>query len=59
LAAEAGEIETPSIELSARLLNAALAEAALASLEDVPSHSHALVEASIRHLIESWRPRPG
>jgi AcrR family transcriptional regulator len=56
-AAEAGEIEVPSIELAAQLLNALLAEAALARLaahdRDAPHDVDALVTAMLRGLTPS------
>ena len=48
----AGEIRVPSVELAARLVNAILAEAALAALHREPRTSRATQEASIRQLIE-------
>ena len=51
-AVQAGEIRVESTELAARYLNAALAEAALASLHARPRLSQAAIERSIRQLIE-------
>ena len=48
----AGEVEVESIELSARFLNALLAEAALAALYREPRLSRAALERSIRAAIE-------
>jgi AcrR family transcriptional regulator len=45
----AGELEVPSVPIAARLLNAALAEGALAALHD--GLDQAEIEASIRHWI--------
>lgn len=50
-AAEAGEIEVPSIEIAARFLNAVLAEAALVALHSNKRVPQKELEASIRHLI--------
>lgn len=52
LAVEAGDITVPSIELTARLINAALAEAALAALHNAPRVSRKTQEATIRQLIQ-------
>ncbi len=57
-AAEAGEIEVPSIEIAARLLNAVLAEAALVALHSGRRVSQAELEASIRHLIVGMSAKP-
>ena len=54
-ARDAGEIAVPSVPLAARLLNAALAEAALAALHAEPRTSRATREASIRQLIDGLR----
>jgi AcrR family transcriptional regulator len=51
-AENAGEVEVESAELSARILNAVLAEAALASLYRRPRVSSAAIERSIRQVIE-------
>lgn len=51
-AAKAGEINLPDLELAARLVNAALAEAALVSLQKGRHPSRAKIEATIRRLIE-------
>ena len=51
-AVEAGEVDIPSVELAARLINALLAEAALAYLHSDPAISAAKQEASIRQFIE-------
>jgi hypothetical protein len=51
-AVAAGEMELPDVEYAARLLNAAIAEAALLDLEsDAPAH-RARIESSLRSLIE-------
>ncbi len=55
-ASAAGEIRVPSLPLAARLLNAVLAEAALASLHGEPRTSQATREAAIRQLIEGLAP---
>jgi len=55
-AAEAGEIEVPSIDLAARFLNAALAEAALVSLHGERRVTHAELETSIRRVIDGMTP---
>lgn len=54
-AVDAGEIEVPSVELTARLINALLAEAALADLHDGPETSSAMQEATIRQFVEGLR----
>ncbi len=54
-AARAGELQVPSIDLAARLLNAALAEAALAALHDEPATSVEVQEAAIAQLINGMR----
>ncbi len=51
----AGEVRVPSVQLAARLINAALAEAALAALHREPRTSRATQEAAIRQLIEGLR----
>ena len=51
-AVEASELVIPSVELAARLINALLAEAALAHLHGEPVISAAKQEASIRQFIE-------
>jgi len=51
-AERAGELEVESAELAARFLNAALAEAALASLHRRPRVSKAAIERAIRQVIE-------
>jgi len=55
-AVEAGQVEVPSLQLAARILNAALAEAALASRHG-QRVSRARVEASIRQLVAGLAPR--
>lgn len=55
LAIDAGEIEVPCVELAARLINALLAEAALAALHGEPETSSATQEAAIRQWIEGLR----
>ncbi|MEM9623898.1 MAG: TetR/AcrR family transcriptional regulator [Pseudomonadota bacterium] len=54
-ACAAGEIEVPSVDVTALLINALLAEAALMSLHRKPKVSVALQEASIRLFIEGLR----
>ena len=51
----AGEVRVPSVRLAARLINAALAEAALAALHHEPRTPQAAQEAAIRQLIEGLR----
>jgi len=55
---EAGEIDVPSIELSARFLNAVLAEAALVALHSSRRVPQSELEASIRHFIGSLSAKP-
>ncbi len=55
-AAAAGEIEVPSIELAARFLNAALAEAALVTLHSDKRTSQLELETSIRRVIAGMMP---
>ncbi|MCR9240467.1 MAG: TetR/AcrR family transcriptional regulator [Rhodobiaceae bacterium] len=55
---EAGEIDVPSIELSARFLNAVLAEAALVALHSSRRVPQSELEASIRHFIVSLSAKP-
>lgn len=57
-AVEAGEVAVPSVELAARLINALLAEAALARLYDGAGISSQNQEASIRQFIEGLRAAP-
>ncbi len=52
LAVKAGDITVPSVELTVRIINAALAEAALAALHHAPRVSRKTQEATIRQLIE-------
>ncbi|MEL7448608.1 MAG: hypothetical protein AAFN78_05325, partial [Pseudomonadota bacterium] len=54
---KAGEIEVPSVEVTAVLLNALLAEAALVSAYRKPRVSIAVLEASIRRFVEGLRVR--
>ncbi len=54
-ACAAGEIEVPSVEVAALLINALLAEAALVSAYGKPRASSAVVEASIRKFVEGLR----
>ena len=54
-ACAAGEIEVPSVEATALLLNALLAEAALVSAYGKPRVSIAVLEASIRQFVEGLR----
>ena len=51
-AVRAGEIEVESVELAARFVNAALAEAALASLHRAPGLSQAAIDRAVRQWIE-------
>lgn len=51
LAVEAGQLDGLSVELTARLVNALLAEAALTSLHSEPAISGAKQEAAVRQLI--------
>ena len=53
----AGEIEVRSIDLTARLLNAVLAEAALAALHADTELSPSEQEIEIRRLFERWLAR--
>ncbi len=55
-AMDAGEVQVPSLELSARLINAMLAETALAALHREPATSVAKQEATVRQFIEALRP---
>lgn len=55
-ASEAGEIDVGSIPLTARLLNAILAEAALIAANDAPATDAAELEQSIRRFIEALTP---
>ena len=50
-AAKAGEVDLPDLELAARLVNAALAEAALVSLQKHPRPKRATIDATVRRLI--------
>ena len=52
---EAGEIAVPSVELTARILNAIMAEAALAHLFGQPKTSRQTQEANIRLFIEGLK----
>ncbi|MEM8498134.1 MAG: TetR/AcrR family transcriptional regulator [Pseudomonadota bacterium] len=54
-ACSAGEIKVPSIEVTAMLINALLAEAALISLHRKPRTSTDIQESSIRQFIEGLR----
>lgn len=56
-AVRAGEVEVPSVELAARLINAVLAEAALTRLHGKPSVSVGEQEAAVRQFIEGLRVR--
>jgi AcrR family transcriptional regulator len=56
-AVDAGEIAVASVELTARLLNAALAEAALVSRDAEDDLSAETVERGVREWIESLAPR--
>ena len=56
-AVEAGELDVVSIDLTAYLINAALAEAALATLHGGTGASAKTVERSVRQLIEGFGPR--
>ena len=53
-AAAAGEIQVGSVDLTARLLNAVLAEAALAALHGDTDLTASDQEAEIRRLFERW-----
>ena len=53
-AVAAGEIQVRSIDLTARLLNAVLAEAALAALHGGSELSPSDQEAEVRLLFERW-----
>ncbi len=53
----AGEIDVPDLELAARLINAALAEAALIGLSPGRRPSRAKVDATIRKLIDGLTRR--
>jgi AcrR family transcriptional regulator len=57
LAQAAGEIEVESIELSARFLNAVLAEAALPPGHSPSRLTHATIERSVRQIIQGLVPR--
>jgi len=50
-----GEVQVPSVELAARIINAMLAEAALAVLYGDPATSIAKQEAAIRQFLEGLR----
>jgi len=50
-AAQAGEIDLPDLELAAKLVNAALAEAALVSLQKRPRPTRATIDETMRRLI--------
>jgi len=54
-AVAAGEVRVPSVELTARLINSMLAEAALAMLHGKPVTSVAKQEAAVRQFIEGLR----
>ncbi len=54
-ACASGEIEVPSVEVAAHLINALLAEAALMSAYGKPRVSIAELEASIRQFVEGLR----
>jgi len=54
-AVDAGEVEVASVDLTARLLNALMAETALAALHRQPPISAAKQEAVIRQFIEGLR----
>jgi AcrR family transcriptional regulator len=56
-AADAGEIEVPSVDLAARFLNAALAEAALVTLHGERRVTQAELETSIRRVIAGMTPK--
>lgn len=51
-AAQAGEVDVPSVPLAARLLNAILAEAALIAVNDAPATGAADLEKAIRQFID-------
>ena len=54
-AVKAGEIDVPSVEIAASLINAMLAEAALVSAYGKPRVSVAVLEASVRKFLEGLR----
>lgn len=54
-ACAAGELELPSVEIAALLINALLAEAALISLYRKPRASVSVQEASVRQFIEGLK----
>jgi hypothetical protein len=56
-ASRAGEIDVPDLELAARLINAALAEAALIGLSPGRRPSRAKVDATIQKLIDGLTRR--
>lgn len=56
-AKRAGELQIESAELTARLLNAVLAEAALATLDRPSRLSNAAIERSVRQAIEGFANR--
>jgi len=53
-----GEVQVPSVELAARIINAMLAEAALAVLHGDPATSATNQEASIRQFLVGLRSSP-
>ena len=54
-ACKAGEIEVPSVPVTALMINALLAEAALISAMSKPRVSNAVLEQSIRQFVEGLR----
>ena len=57
LAAEAGELEVGSIDLAARILNAVLAELALAAIHHSDEADPASQERMIRQVLSGFRPQ--
>ena len=51
----AGEIDTPSVQVTALLLNALLAEAALIAAYGKPRASRSVLEASVRQFVDGMR----
>lgn len=56
-ASRAGEIDVPDLELATRLINAALAEAALIGLSPGRRPSRAKVDATIQKLVDGLTRR--
>lgn len=57
LAAEAGELEVGSIDLAARILNAVLAELALAAVHHNEEADPAVQERMVRQVLSGFRPQ--